>query len=207
MSSTNRGTVRNERDFYITPAWCVDRLLDAMGDELPFYLADEFVWLEPCVGDGAIVRAVDAWAERHAHTPPTWVLNDIAPQLPSDVPCFRRDYAHPDTTFRKYKPQVAITNPPFSSCDDIVAGMLADADDVLVLQRLAWLAGDARARFWATTPFNVYVLPNRPSFTSNGKTDSTDYAWFHFARRGHTMGRIAVLASTPLAERNPKRSP
>ena len=46
MSATNRGAVRNEHDFYPTPAWCVHRLLEAV--PLPAGR-----WLEPCVGDGA----------------------------------------------------------------------------------------------------------------------------------------------------------
>ena len=53
MSATNRGGKRSDGDFYPTPAWCVDRLLEEV--ELPAGR-----WLEPAAGDGAIIQAVNA---------------------------------------------------------------------------------------------------------------------------------------------------
>ena len=54
MSSTNRGGKRQDLDVYPTPAWVVDRLLEVV--DFPGGR-----WLEPCAGDGAIMRAVNAW--------------------------------------------------------------------------------------------------------------------------------------------------
>lgn len=54
MSSTNRGAKRVKNDFYETPSWCVE----AIAPHLPKYLTV----LDPCAGQGAILRAF----ERHA---------------------------------------------------------------------------------------------------------------------------------------------
>lgn len=208
MSSTNRGRGRVDRDFYPTPAWAVHRLLDAIGGSLLPFWNDDAIWLEPCVGDGALVAAVDDWAIANGYEQPRWILNDIEPRLPEGVSCYREDYIDPTVVFRTLTQvdaiDVAITNPPFSLCDEIVEAMLFDANDVIVLQRLAWLAGDKRANWWRSRPFSVYVLPNRPSFTMNGATDSTDYAWFYFPNDPWKGGRVAVLDTTPLDVRRPK---
>ena len=48
---------------------------------------------------------------------------------------------------------------------------------------------------------DVYVLPNRPSFTGHG-TDSCEYAWFVFgASRPKPRGLVRVLATTPKEQR------
>jgi hypothetical protein len=51
----------------------------------------------------------------------------------------------------------------------------------------------------ARTP-DVYVLPNRPSFTG-GSTDSIEYAWFVWRTRAARSGTIRVLAETGREER------
>lgn len=52
MSATGRSDVRRLDDFYATPAWCVRRLLEGVNPP-------GGLWLEPCAGDGAIIRAVE----------------------------------------------------------------------------------------------------------------------------------------------------
>ena len=59
-------------DYYPTPAWCVRRLLEAV--DLPGGR-----WLEPAVGDGAIVRSVDA-----ARDDVRWTTIDVRPGLGAD---------------------------------------------------------------------------------------------------------------------------
>jgi len=52
VSSTNRGGRRSPADNYATPAWCVERLLEAR-------TFPPGSWLEPAAGNGAIVTAVN----------------------------------------------------------------------------------------------------------------------------------------------------
>lgn len=97
MSATGRGAVRHERDFYSTPAWCVDRLLDDILPQIRVSRPDGVeTWLEPCVGSGAIVEAVEAYFERQQLISPLWLLSDIEPHLPEGWPPAKvRDYAGP----------------------------------------------------------------------------------------------------------------
>src|SRR3989304_194672 len=57
MSATGRnksGKERDPYDYYPTPAWCVDRLAEAC----PEVRNRKNRILEPCAGDGAILRAL-----------------------------------------------------------------------------------------------------------------------------------------------------
>lgn len=203
MSSTNRGGARHERDFYRTPAWSVHRLLDALGDALGQVAHGPPIWFEPCVGDGAIVAAVDDWyAERYVDDwTPTWLLNDIAPQLPADVPCLKLDYAAaPLPESIRPRITIGITNPPFSYAAEVLANMRIDCKVTIVLQRLGWLGSAARAAYWQREKPSVFVLPDRPSFTADGQTDSADYAWYVFDPTdllGIGTGILRVLDPTP----------
>jgi hypothetical protein len=47
-----------------------------------------------------------------------------------------------------------------------------------MLLRLPWLGSQKRAQWQRENPSNIHVLPKRPSFTADGKTDATEYAWF-----------------------------
>lgn len=74
--------------------------------------------------------------------------------------------------------------------------------DLVFLLRIAFLASDGRQALWRDlgTP-DVYVLPNRPSFTGKG-TDSADYAWFVWPKDAvRTDGGLWILKSTPVSER------
>jgi hypothetical protein len=63
MSSTNvkKRRAANPNEFYATPAEAVYSLLKAM----PVLEFTEGRWLEPAVGDGAIVRAVRDYADKY----------------------------------------------------------------------------------------------------------------------------------------------
>ena len=176
MSATNRGAIRHKDDFYETPAWCVRALLATVN--LP-----GGAWFEPAVGDGAIVRAVNS--ER---SDVMWTTNDrISRGFDAGVAgwqstceytadgmfCPIKIGAARNSTFR-----VVITNPPFNQALEFVQGAMKDGEIVVMLLRLNWLASAKRNRFLLDNPPSVYVLPRRPSFTADGKTDATDYAWF-----------------------------
>lgn len=55
---------RQAQEFYETPAWCVHLLLDAGVIPHPSDRKDNppSHWMEPCVGGGAIIRAVNSWS-------------------------------------------------------------------------------------------------------------------------------------------------
>lgn len=74
-----------------------------------------------------------------------------------------------------------ITNPPFTQAFEFCVHARKYSDNTLLLLRLNFLASKKRAAWWRENePTALLVLTHRPSFTGNGKTDSTDYAWFYW---------------------------
>ena len=189
VSSTNRGAQRHPDDWYRTPAWAVAALIP----ELHFETATPRTVLDPCAGDGAILDVlgsrclaygIELDGERaiacHSGGRPCVVADALA----------MSSWVHPETGER---PNRIVMNPPFSLAMEFVERALREVGPfgiVAVLLRLAWLSSAKRAPFHRAHPSRVLVLPRRPSFTDNGKTDSADYGWFLF---GRDPGTWAVL--------------
>tara|TARA_R100000664_G_scaffold1650_1_gene4254 strand:+ start:6068 stop:6727 length:660 start_codon:yes stop_codon:yes gene_type:complete len=211
VSSTNRGGKRSPADYYPTPAWCVDRLLERLGaGVLP---TSGSRWVEPCAGEGDIVRAVGP--------APKWHLNELRdtcrPILTGLVA--PENVTHHDVLAWQTRSQwdVCITNPPFSLAFDVMQWSLQHAHTTCLLLRLNWLGGGRSTWLRAHTP-DVYVLPNRPSFDGRS-TDSIEYAWFVWSRRlgagnsqnpfaayARTAGRLELLDATDVKVRSEQKS-
>jgi len=179
--------VRQAYDYYPTPAWCVHRLLEAV--DLPGGW-----WIEPAVGDGAIVRAVNA-----VRSDVRWTTMDVRPECHPDLvgdfvaPLFRGPV---DTIY-----DACITNPPYGQAEEFVVEARRRARVVAMLLRLNWLASRERRSLIAESMPSVYVLPDRPSFVGQG-SDMTEYAWMVWDHGPCLVrGLIRVLATTPLCER------
>jgi hypothetical protein len=174
MSSTNRGAARNEADFYVTPEWAVNTLLDN------FEIEDEEI-LEPCAGDGAIIRAlVKRYGNKKYYTA-IEIRDEHNNLLKAGV-----DRVYNQLDFLKIggpvnpKEATIITNPPYSIAQEIIEHCfeLYPEDDIVMLLRLNFLGSQRRREFWEKHPVKqIYVLSKRPSFTAKG-TDSCEYAWF-----------------------------
>ena len=193
MSSTNRGSTRTSLDFYPTPSWCVHRLLEEV-------VLPGGAWLEPCAGNGAIIDAV-----RAMRSDVEWTAVEVQPHVGSHLHSRSQvtdvhldDFFQLSDDLRRHR--VVITNPPFSSAERFIRASLELADHVVMLLRLNFLASLKRAPLMREHPPDVYVLPNRPSFTGSG-TDSIDYAWFHWPPGRRTDGRLKVLATTSKEDR------
>ena len=56
-------------------------------------------------------------------------------------------------------------------------------------------------------PDNIFILPERPSFTNDNRTDSDYYAWFHWdmnsSKDRKDSGRIKLTNTTPISTRRP----
>lgn len=231
MSSTGRGTERAEADFYPTPPWCVDRLLERL------QLAPG-QWLEPSAGEGAIIWAVNAFYRRRAaelRASPElgkvgrdllaafergvdWSAIELRQEcLSSLLEAIKtggtigggvriQDFLRADL-LDEAPWDVAIMNPPFSHALAFVERCLelVPRGYVCALERLNWMAGP-RAKVFRRNMPDVYVLPDRPSFKGNGETDSIEYAWFVWGPgRGRLAGHVELLASTPREQRSERR--
>lgn len=189
MSATGRGTERREADYYPTPAWCVQRLLDAV------HLPGGASWLEPSAGEGHIIRAVRAQRPEIE-----WYANELRPECGPSL----RSIGGVSVTigdFLTSKPrlvrcEVALGNPPFSFAQEFVLASLAAADQVVFLLRLSFLESQKRESFFGHVGVpDVFVLPERPSFTGEG-TDSCAYAWMRWKADKSQEGRISILYDT-----------
>jgi len=210
MSSTGRLSARRSADYYPTPAWCVDRLLEAPG---LFEVLTGYRWLEPCAGEGHIMRAVSA--ERERYGPLDWSAVEMRPECAAGLRSFtgRADAvltadvlsAEADRWMLAQRPHTIITNPPFIISDEVTRRLLRVAEasnaSLAILHRLNFLGTDSRSWLNEAAP-DVYILPNRPAFV-DGRTDSCEYAWFVWPRGQYARrrGYVQRLASTPIEER------
>lgn len=190
MSSTNRGGKRSPADFYPTPGWCVDRLID----ETEGVFRSAKTCLEPGAGDGAIIRAVARRGFDH-----DWLAvesraecEDALKASTARVRVLCADFLQCALPSRV---NLAILNPPYSIAPEFLRRTLSVADHTFALLRLNYLGSARRAAFLRDYMPDVYVLPQRPSFTGNG-TDSVEYAWFHWSPVKKQTGSIRVLGLT-----------
>ncbi len=155
MSATNRGAKRQPKDFYPTPESAFKPLLEILPHHTNYF--------EPAQGDGRLVRWLiesGRWCDGADITTGTDFLTTESPK------------------------EFIITNPPFSLAQKFVAHALTLSENVMMLLPLGFLGAQCR-RDWfvANEPAALFVLSKRPSFTSDGKTDAADYAWFYWGSR------------------------
>lgn len=199
MSSTKKNSnKRIENDFYPTPSWCVDRLLDV----LPI---NHGHWLEPAAGTGAIIKAVNA----NKSFCPTWTAIELQEKFKTDLEAHvepSRVYmdSYMETAINT-EYDVIITNPPFSiALEFIKRSIELNPEYVCMLLRLNFMGSVERSEFLRNYTPDVYVLPNRPSFIGKG-TDSIEYAWFVWEKEKNYgtsgSGLIKILKDTPKESR------
>ena len=224
MSSTGRGGKRRPSDYYPTPSWCVFRLLEELfpaPEGLPGQVGLPYAgqWVEPCAGNGAIIRACQDWMDRCPHQwfDVGWTANELpGPDYREQHRALRaagatetqlRDCLTWVPVAQRGRFDVCLTNPPYSQAEAFVRWGLANASTTIMLLRLGFLATAQRCELMRTYTPDVYVLPNRPSFTRGtpgtvGRTDSADYAWFVWRQPGmRRAGSIKVLRNTSIEER------
>lgn len=203
MSATGRGKKRRDHDAYYTPNWCVDRLME--DPDLPFDLSG--LWLEPCAGGGDIAKAI----KTRGIWDPILISGDIRGECSAQLKrCsddvytgdFRSfDYSALLEKHNRDRFDVLITNPPFSLAEDFMAKGMKIAHYTCLFLRINFLASKSRCSFLRMFPPDVFVLPNRPSFTGNNRTDATEYAWFIWPAHARDHGQLKILARTAKAER------
>lgn len=207
MSATgrnNEGSERRADDAYMTPPWCVRRLFEAI--DLP-----RGHWLEPAAGNGAIIAHVPPpppGADKFGWVSRGWTAIELrqecSPALHAlgvaDVRCPADFLADPYLSGRSEPFEVAITNPPFSKAFEFYVRCRTVAKHTVLLTRLNFLGAEKRASYFRDDAPDVFVLPNRPSFTGGG-TDATEYAWLHWPPQRRKWGGLRVLGSTSAEER------
>lgn len=165
MSSTNRGGVREEQDFYET------RRQDAI--DMIERLAASFnpkVICEPMAGRGALVKVMrEVWP--HAHI----IANELNAERASKLAGAGADEVYVGDMFRqgwveKLPPiDLTLTNPAFLFSDECAKRMIPRSHHAVFLQRLGWLATVERLPFWQSQRYDFGVLSRRPHFAASLK--------------------------------------
>lgn len=211
MSAKGRGeALGGEHEVYVTPRWCVSRLLDRIGGDV----LRPGLWLEPCAGYGAIIRACAAhhvtagrliWSA-------TEIRLEVGPLLAVSMattgspPPRIGDFLLPSDEIL-HECSVVLTNPPFSTALPFLHRCMAVAPhaNVAFLLRTNFISGAEDRYEWLRDHMpDEYRLPDRPVFRGD-HADSAEYSWFAWGpgagtrvrRRGHSE----LLDPTPLEER------
>ena len=98
---------------------------------------------------------------------------------------------------------VIAMNPPFSLGEEFVRKaiqLLSDEGALIVLQRIQWLGGQARAIGIHKEIFPSYICycSQRVSFTGDGKVDRWDVAFFCYLNESQTPTRAVIELMPPL---------
>lgn len=211
MSATGRGPRGGGgSDFFATPPWVVHRLLeDPLFRSVALHRITYGAWLEPCAGDGAIVRAVRECA---GFEDTRWIVGDVREEcreplsaLPNlAMPPFIGDFLA-DVDDERIA-DVAFTNPPFKHAGAFLEACSRKARFVCLLVRMGFLESESRNEAMRACPPDAFVVPNRPSFDGEG-TDATLYGWLLWDVDGaeRQYGRLRVLNLTPKSVRRTGR--
>lgn len=184
MSATNRGSERSPKDFYKTPMYSINSFLDN-------YKIRKGNILEPCAGDGNIIKAIRQKGY-YDHITAVEIREEEKQVLKNNgaSETYIEDFLDFKPT-REFK--TIITNPPFSLAIPILKKcfeIASEDTDIIMLLRVPFLESKERYEFWQEHPVNdLYVLAKRPSFT-NGGSDATAYGFFVWNNSGKQSIRV-----------------
>lgn len=191
QAEANPRNPANPTEFYPSPQWSVRRLcgsgLIPMGGR----------FLEPCAGDGAIIRAINLYCEEKRRPPPHWqaieLREDLCAHLRQRLPGI--PLLQGDALRAPWPTDIdaLVTNPPFSLGEALWRRAREKVGYLALLMRIGWLEPKCRARLFHDDMPDIGILSPRPSFVG-GKMDNAVYSWLVW-RRGvyQRQGRVMML--------------
>lgn len=201
MSAKGRGHDTEELEFYPTPTWVVEALLESDQLKIP-----GGTWIEPCAGAGNIIKAVNGYLERTGlGSSVRWLVNEINPAFKThlneilteeDTLLPFGDFVHAPWPYDT-KADVLIMNPPFSLTKQFIEAAFKRARTVLCVQRMNWFGSKGRAPWLRAHCPDVAALPDRASFRPDGQTDNCEYSWFIWPDSGKKRRRGSIFMLEP----------
>lgn len=195
-------------DAYITPDELALAICGRMKALAPVRI------LEPAAGDGAFIRAARAvWSESSI------AALDIRESCREACEAAGAAFTALDfasATGLIHGADLIIGNPPFTSAEAFVRQALSKMHDgawLAFILRVGFYGAPRHEDFWPRYPERYFApIAPRPSFTSNGKVDSQEYALFIWQKLADGVQQPKperlkhVVWKKPLRERKP-RSP
>ena len=168
MSSTSRGGVREEDDFYETMR---EDAIEAVERLVP-YMPEAPVIFEPMAGRGALVRVLrEVWPKAYI------IANELNAGRAEQLRDAGADFVMVGDLFRQTlwqemphkagPPVLAFTNPAFKFATQCVTSLYPRIPHVKILQRTNFLHSKKRLGFWQQNKANIDLLPERPSFAAS----------------------------------------
>lgn len=191
-------------DTYFTPPWLARQCCEIVLPEV----CEPHLILEPSAGQGVFLECL-----REAYPSAALYGLDVDPGQ-YEWPCegLRGDFLGPDSVealsalAQRHgvdRFDLIIGNPPYTFALEFIERSLALADNVVFLLRQGFLSSARRHGFFQEhCPSHVFIVPHRPSFTGDNRTDSADYcvvAWM----RG--VGAPTTLHWLPLVPKEIRR--
>lgn len=169
---------RRELEFYPTPSWMTHHL---MREGLARTLQDDYteppVLLEPCVGEGHIIRAVEQYVPDAR-----WATNDLNKHFTADTHLDAgSDAFWGEPGLERSRPDWVISNPPFSQAVHIIPRAYEAAKvGIAMLLRITWLEPCDDRKVWlASHPPTWQLVMERWRFDRASKSqDSATACWF-----------------------------
>ena len=208
MSATRRGRRTSGADNFPTPEWTIERFLE----EWPDLHQVGTRWIDPCAGDGVLIDVVNRfrpgidWTAVEIRESCRTRLEKATGKAPTIA-----DFTGTEDPYLEFKHtgerfDVAIMNPPFRLTLEFILKCLDLAKVVICLQRMNYCGTGERNEFFRSNMPNLYVVPDRVSFTGDGNADACEHAWHVWESDvPEGEGLIRVLAVTSKESRKSSR--
>ena len=169
---------RRKNDFYTTPLSFAKAALDHLPKDFhPNNIID------PGAGSGIWGQAAhEKWTHGSLHG---YEIRDI--EAPDHYHFWwKKDFLERNVPGWGDKFELVMGNPPYSHAEEIIRYAmyyLREGGYLVFMLRLAFLESKKRLKLWEDCPLKkVVVCANRPSFTGNGKTNATAFAFFYWKK-------------------------
>lgn len=164
---------RRDFDFYPTPASCCEDALSFLPDDLGAKCI-----LDPGAGTGM-------WGKAARKRYPSALITGVELRSETEQPREYNFWIHDDFLLTRAVPafDLVIGNPPYNRAEQFVKhsiAMLEDNGYLILLLRLNFLESHGRARglYRKYPPKIIVVRAGRVSFTGDGQSNATAYAYF-----------------------------
>jgi hypothetical protein len=197
VSATGRGAKRRKGDFYETPLDTIEAAIPVWDRVLPGGLKASTRVIDPGAGHGRYPRALEKAGVFRSNIfavekdpRRTGVLRKLGYKAYcSDFLLWQPRLLHHSHEYTGV--DLVTTNPAFSIIRPLVEHALTlNPLAVVLLVPLNFVASKGRKDWHISKKPDMFVLPKRPSFTGDGKTDSNEYVYMVWAKGTQGLWRL-----------------